>query len=311
MHGLIVVGVVGAALALGGCGSKKDGAPVEKAATAADTAKAEEVKKQQDALLQRRAQLQRERKQVEAETADLVKQREARAAEGKDTAELDKEIEERESRAAKIEEENTEIDKKADEQFAQLMAAAGADTSKREAAIALREGALARREEQMNERWAMLNAKERELNKRDREQCSAPTTTIVERVEVPRGTKYSKRDVEKSLKAARREMAEKGILSSDLSGQAQSWEKESMAAMADGDYGKAKLLADQLNSYVESVKVDRGFVSAKFSRLNAAIGKKQLTSEQKALFEGATSDIGDGKYGAANSKLNKLWASIR
>ena len=92
-------------------------------------------------------------------------------------------------------------------------------------------------------------------------------------------------------------------------------ESEAVGAMKDGDYGKAKFAADQLMATVESVKIDRAFIAAKIGRLNGVVKGKTLGAGAKKevdeLFRSATADYGDGRFPAANGKLNKIYALVR
>ena len=188
---------------------------------------------------------------------------------------------------------------------------------RREAQVAARERDFSRREQTMAGREAELAARERDLAKREREMCSAgTTTTIIREVEPPTpGKRYNKRDVEPVLARARRHMAEKGLLSSDLPAQARALEKEATESMAEGDFGKAKFAADQFLAVVDGVRIDKGFIAGKISRLNAAVKGKTLAAgvggQVDGLFREATADYGDGKFSGANGKLNRIYALIQ
>jgi hypothetical protein len=86
--------------------------------------------------------------------------------------------------------------------------------------------------------------------------------------------------------------------------------------MADNNWGKAYLAAAQLAATVDAVKVDRNFISAKYTRLNNRVtagGKldegttSQLTEGMKEVLQ----KYGDGDFAAANRKLNQLWSLMR
>ena len=160
-----------------------------------------------------------------------------------------------------------------------------------------------------------LAEREKAQARREKETCGVgTTTTIVQQVDGSKGSKYTKRDVEPVLQKARRKMNDKGMLPTDLPSPAQALEQEAVAAMKDGDYGKAKFAADELYATVDSMKIDKAFISAKIGRLNAAMKGKSLDGDRKkeadALFRGATSDYGDGRFPSANGKLNKIYALI-
>ncbi|MFH0900384.1 MAG: hypothetical protein V2A73_07125 [Pseudomonadota bacterium] len=186
------------------------------------------------------------------------------------------------------------------------------DMADREAAVAIREREFARREQAVARREADLALRERDFTKREKEMCGPQITTIVQ---APSGSRYGKGDVEPTLIKARNAMSAKGILASDLPAPASGLEKEATSAMQKGDYGKAKFAADQLLATVESVKIDGDFITAKIRRLNKIVQRTKLGDQQRedtlALFREATSDYGDGRFAAANGKLNRIYALVR
>jgi hypothetical protein len=127
-------------------------------------------------------------------------------------------------------------------------------------------------------------------------------------------SRYSRKDVEPLLSSARRKMTEKGLLASDLPSPVRDLEREAAAAMSDGDYARARFAADQLVATVESVKVDKAFIMAKIGRLNGAIKAAGLPEDSRRqadeLFRDATADYGDGRFTAANGKLNRIYALL-
>ncbi len=310
----LVLALVGA----GGCGAKKKAAPTDQAAVADLAAKTEDLKKDEEDVVSRRDELQRARKKISTDRAALQEKRKQVAAAGGDVAAVDKEEADLADREQSLVDQENTLMSKYDALMAKyesLSTPAGTgdkdDTARREAGMAVRESSVAKREDRLAEREKELADRERELAKREKETCGAGTTTIVQQVPTPpAGSRYTKKDVEPVLQRARRKMAEKGLLGADLPAQASELEKESTAAMAEGDYGKAKFAADQLYATVDAIKIDKAFVSAKIGRLNAAMRGKQLTAEQQQLFQGATADIGDGKFAAANAKLNRIYASL-
>jgi len=138
-------------------------------------------------------------------------------------------------------------------------------------------------------------------------------TTIIQTVDA-KGSKYDKKDVEPTLKKARAVMSDRGILPSDLPGNVRELEKEATAAMADADYGRAYLAANQLFKTVSVLPIDRGFIQAKSARISGvAKGKKLDGGAQKQvddLFADATSKFVDGDYKGANKKLNAIWSLV-
>ena len=203
------------------------------------------------------------------------------------------------------------------QKYAEATTVAGAaeGVSRREASIAVRERDVARREEAFAKRESELSGREKELAARERDSCGAGTTTIVREVGPSAGTRWTRVDVEPVLQRARRRMGDKGVLVADLPSQAASLESEATRAMTQGDYGRAKLAADQLLVSVEAVRVDRAFVSAKIGRLNATVKAKPPSAaargEVDELFRQATADYADGKFPAANTKLNRIASLVK
>ncbi len=180
----------------------------------------------------------------------------------------------------------------------------------REVAAAAREEKVARREAEFAAREKDIAAREAELNKG----CQGGGSTVIVQggpVETPKGTKYNKKDVEPTYEKALKILSQKGILDSDLPPGVANLKDDTRKAMEAGDYGKAKYTADQLLAVANGLKVDRGFLSAKFARVSARMKGKTLSSEGKSLFEEATENYGDGKFPSANSKLNKIIAMLK
>jgi hypothetical protein len=316
----VLVEMVALAPACGNKGAKQQ--KPDQSAVDNITATTEDLKKEEDDVLSRRDELSRARKQITSDRAALDEKRKQVVAAGGDTSAVDKEAAEIADREQKLSEQESTLDTKIDALMAkyQSMAAPAPsgtdDATRREAGMAIRERDVATREARLAEREKDVSAREKALADWDREKCPGTTTTIVQQASIPAvtpppaGSRYTKKDVEPILQHARRKMAEKGLLEVDLPAQAAELEKESTAAMADGDYGKAKFAADQLFATVDAIKVDKTFVSQKIGRLNAAMKGKQLTPEQQQLFQSATADIGDGKFASANAKLNKIYSTI-
>jgi hypothetical protein len=78
---------------------------------------------------------------------------------------------------------------------------------------------------------------------------------------------------------------------------------------------RAKYDADQLLGTVEEIKIDRSFISAKMSRLAAAMHGRKLEGDKRkeveSLFQDATANYGDGKFPQANTKINRLFAMLK
>jgi hypothetical protein len=272
-------------------------------------------------VLARRDTIAAERKKVAEDRAALHEKRQKILSEGGDVTSVAKEEEALADREAALADEEAQLNTKIDtllSQYQEMSVAQGAgnDVARREASMAVREKEVARREDAIARREAELASRERAQAQREKETCGTPAvTTIVQAAPPPKGTKYNKRDVEPVLAKARRKMSDKGLLMSDLPAPAQGLEAEATSAMAEGDFGRAKFAAEQLYATVDSMKIDKSFVVAKINRLNSAMKSKQLAAgprkEADDLFRGATGDYGDGKFSAANSKLNKIYSLLR
>jgi len=267
-----------------------------------------------DALLKSRQELQDEQAKLDAERAEVVQK-------GGDTTEIDKKKEELATQQEKLESEESAILDAFERQLTELaaMKVAGADQSAqvaaRESSMATREKTIASREERVASREAALADRERRLAVRERDTCGAggAATTIIQTVDA-KGSKYTKRDVEPILRRAREAMAKKGVLAADLPAPAQGLEREATQAMGEGDFGSAYLAARTLGATVESIKIDRAFISAKIGRLSQRMkGVKLEDGKQKQvddLFADATARYGDGDFTGANRKLNQIYAMI-
>jgi hypothetical protein len=274
-----------------------------------------------EALIARRDALLKSRQSLKDQQAALVAEREKVVQAGGDTAELDRKVEELRTQEAALSSQESDIVEQLMEERKTLLAAAtgGADATAqvavREQSMAGREKTVAAREDRVAQREAALAERERALGIREKETCGAGAvpTTIIQTVDA-KGSKYGKRDVEPLLKKARGVMGDRGILATDLPGNVRELEKEATSAMADADFGRAYLAANQLYKTVLSLKIDKAFIQAKSARISAAAkGKKLEGRGQKQvddLFADATSKFVDGDYRGANKKLNAIWSTI-
>jgi hypothetical protein len=265
-----------------------------------------------EALLARRDSLLASRVELRSKQAELAERRQAIREKGGDTSELDREVEALAAReSALATEEKSLLDRLLGERQAMVSALAASrsgGTAGREAAVASREKDLARREKGLAEREAQLSQREQSLATKWKESC-APTT-IVQAAPLPRGTRYSRRDVEPLLSRARDEMNKKGLLRSDLPEPARELETEATRAMARGEYGQARFAANQLLVTVRATAVDKAFIAEKIRRLNAALKDQRLTPAVEKLFRDATENVADGHFASANRKLNRIYGSI-
>lgn len=271
-----------------------------------------------DALLASRTKLREEREKIAVERRELTER-------GGDTEELDRRADELLAQEKELGSEESSLN----QLFGQLvsqrremidaLASAGSESSRvaaRESTMAAREKDLASREDRLAKREKELADRERAQALREKETCgvAAAPTTIIQTIDA-KGSKYTKKDVEPLLSKARKSMSKKGVLDADLPDPAQRLESEATKAMADGDYGKARFAAAQLLATVDSIKIDKAFIAAKISRLSRSMkgvkleGSKQ--GEVDSLFQEATANYGDGAFGDANRRLNKIYGIIR
>jgi hypothetical protein len=322
--------VLAASLAWAICVAGASGCKDDKSGSAEGAKKAvaasEAIGKQEEDMLARRDALLNTRKKLKEKRAELRTKYAAIRAKGGDTKELDKEANALSAQETKLVEEESKLNGKLTELIEKRKAMInslassvsnnpGAQLAGREAALASRESAVARREKSVGDREAALAKREREMAIRWKESCAvgAVPTTIVQTVDA-KGSSYTKRDVEPLLKRARRDMSRKGIRNSDLPGPVRSLEKEATKAMKKGDYGRARFAAAQLVATVRSIRINRAFVAAKIGRLSAVMkGKKLSAAKQRKvdkLFKEAIAYHGDGRFRRANSRLNRIYATI-
>ena len=137
---------------------------------------------------------------------------------------------------------------------------------------------------------------------------------VVVQAAAPRGANYTRAEVEPLLSKARANMSKKGLMISDLPGQAQGLEGEATKAMANADWGRAYLAAAQLAGNVDAIKVDRDFVRSKMLRLNARVSSAKLSESANATMIAGLQEVSDkytsGDFAAANRKINLMFASL-
>ncbi len=137
---------------------------------------------------------------------------------------------------------------------------------------------------------------------------------VVVQAAAPKGANYTRGEVEPLLSKARANMSKKGLMPSDLPGQAQGLESEATKAMADADWGRAYLAAAQLSGNVDAIKVDRDFVRNKMLRLNARVSSAKLSESANAAMSAGLQEVSDkytsGDFAGANRKINLMFASL-
>jgi hypothetical protein len=305
---------------LAGCpkGKAVDVAPI--------SAEDDALKKSEADLLGQRGALQRERKKLTDARAELVDRRKQLGHDSTGQSAIDdeeKKLADQESQLSSKEDElNTKLDELLKQReglmqkvTAQVAGAGNADplerAARREKDVATREKDVASREKDVATREHDLADREAKQAKREKETCSAQPVQI----EVPKGLKYSAKDVEPTYKKALKIMSERGILSADLPPGQERLVEETRESMKKGDYVRAKYDADALLAAVEAIRIDRNFISSKMARLAAAMRGKKLEGDQRkkveSLFQEATANYGDGKFPKANGEINTLFAMLR
>ncbi|MCW5802396.1 MAG: hypothetical protein KIT31_08415 [Deltaproteobacteria bacterium] len=304
--GLLITLVIALAT---GCKGKSEADPSSQAPDPAAIKAQQELMARRDELVAKRQKLEGERDKLDAEI-QKVKEK------GGDTSELAKQRDALDSQLKDQTSEFTNLTSKLDQVVAQGGVAA------REAGMSTRETNMSTREKNVNalavslaDREERLAQRERDLAQREKETCGVGGSVIVQQVAAPRGENYTRKDIEPLLNRARATIAKKGLLPNDL-GPAANLEGESTKAMADNNWGKAYLAAAQLAATVDAVKIDRNFISAKYTRLNNRVtaGGKLDESTTSQLTEGMKEVLqkyGDGDFAAANRRLNQLWALMR
>lgn len=287
--------------------------------------------KRERKLLQRRGSLQRERTRLRDKRAALASKRATlQADDDKGRAELEQE----ESKLAKLEaslvQQEIGVNKKLQALLTEksnLVEKLSADSKnataremlvgRREYSLSLREKDLARREAELARREKALAAREQALAARQANIC--PGRGAVQVVQAPAssggGGSYTRKDVEPVFRAALSAMRKKGILTADLPPGVDRLVTETRHGVSKGEYTRAKYAADQLLATVRKMKIDRAFIGAKIGRLSKVIRRTSLAGERRrkvnSLFQQATANYGDGRFIAANSKLNRIYGLLR
>lgn len=284
--------------ALGGCKNKGDAdAAPDPAAVKAQ----QELIARRDKLLEARKKLQSDKEKLDAEIAEIQAKGGDATEQLKKKAELDAELEsQNESLLALV---NSKVDAigKAADKTAQVAA--------READLASRERSVAEREARIAERERALAVRDAESAARWKDSCSVGAPTIIQAAS-PKDGKYTKSDVSALIRKAKRAMAKKGLINSDLPGPAQGLESDAASALDGNDTSKAYFAAAQLVATVDSISINRQFIQAKTARLSAqAKGTKvdEATNRQLADILGdVMQKYNDGDFSAANRRLNQL-----
>jgi len=190
----------------------------------------------------------------------------------------------------------------------------------REHGIALREKAVASREKSVAVRENALNEQYRKIVDYKAKKC-AVSTTMITSIAAPSmpsgggGGNYSKADAKAAFARAMATMAAKGIRVSDLPSGFSKFIGNIRTYIRKKEYARAKIGADQLRGTLRSIKINRGFVGAKMGRLAGYIRRKKLSAAKRdkvnKLFVQVTTAYNDGRFSAANHKINKIYGVIR
>jgi hypothetical protein len=300
--GILVILCLGAGLT----GCKNNG----EANTASDP---EALKAQQeliarrDKLLDARKKLQAERDKIELEIKDIEATGTDASEQKKKLAELDSQLET--STSDLISMVNGKLD--AIKQTGDKAAAMAG----REAEIAARERGIAEREARVAEREKMLVQRDFEAGQRWKDTCNAGGTPLIIQQAAPKSGNYTNRDVSALIQKAKNAMGKKGLINSDLPGQAQGLEGEASKAMNENDMSKAYFAAAQLVATVDAIQINRAFIQAKTARLSAQVKATKLDEQTNKELADILGDVmnsyNNGDFGAANRRLNNLASKLK
>ena len=306
------------------------GCPKEKPVDVTPITQAEaELQKNEGELIGQRGALQKERQKLAEQRAEIIDRREKLGHDSAGQAALDDEEKKLQARETDLVQQESQVNTKLDDLLKMrgelvqratsvVATAPGADplerAARREQSVASREKDVAKREADLAEREKAFAEREKAQAKREKDTCGG-VVVAPQKIELPKGLHYSAHDVEPIYKKALKLMDERGILTADLPPGASHLVDDTRDSMKKGDYVRAKYDADQLLATVEEIKIDRGFISAKMSRLASAMHGKKLEGDKRkevdGLFQEATANYGDGKFPQANSRINKLFAILR
>ncbi len=277
------------------------------------------IKLREDALKGEQSQLSERIKELASgrAAADLEHRRRlddelerARAAQD----ELGKRVQKLQQQKAQMVEQRTVL---APEQQGSAVSVREAMVAAREARLSSREGAVAGREAELAAREKALLAKEAALADRPAPAqpivaAAAPLAARVDQAsfrEVP-----SREVVESRHKKLLAEMDARGLLVSDLPGEAQPLNADIHAARKNGDYARASDLLTDLSRGIARLRIDQRFVEQKMVRLQSLRAAARLREGQKSEVEGLLRDVtgsySDGQYERANRGLNRIAAIL-
>lgn len=189
---------------------------------------------------------------------------------------------------------------------------------RRESSVAQREREIAKRETELASRERGLADREQVLATRQARLCGGVPSNFSGFDRLPpasaKSTNVSAKDVEPVLRKVRTLMQKKGVHTADLPAGLDRAMTETRHAISRGDYATAKQAADQLLRAVRAMKIDRNFIGTKIRRLSSLLKRNPPRQAQREsvqqLFQQATAEYSDGRFGSANRKLNKIYALL-
>ena len=320
MKRLLAVGLVG----LLGCDPPRpSGTPDE--LTIVVQADRRELDAQDKALKQREDALKGEQQQLDARIKELAQSRSAADLEHRQR--LDTELE----RAKGLQDElglrvqKLQQQKAAMEVQRTVLSVPGGQ--QQSSAVSVRESMVAAREARLSSREAALAGREAELAAREKAVAArqeppriappavAASSLALGAVEPAVAREIPTREaIEARHKRLLAEMGTRGILVSDLPGEAQPLNADVFAARRRGDYARAADLLAELGRGMQQLRVDQRFVEAKMVRLQSVRASARLHDGQKGeveqLLRDVTSSYSDGLYEKANKGLNRIAAIL-
>jgi hypothetical protein len=292
------------AVATSGCKGKGD---AEAAPDPAALKAQQELLARRDKLLEQRQELQEKREKVNVEIQQIEQQGGDASAKKKEKADLESQLDN--STATELQNLNTKLDtmKQTGDRSAQI--------ATREAEVANRESGVASRERNLAEREKSLIQRDSDLAQRWKDSCATASAPVIIQQAPAKGGNYSKKEVSDLIARARSAMAKKGVLNADLPGPAQTLEDTAAHALADNNTDKAYFAASQLVGMVDTITVNRAFIQAKMTRVQAQLkSSKQddaTTQQLSGILKEVIQNFGDGDFNAANKRLNQLVSQLR
>lgn len=280
-----------------------------------------EIEQQERALHEREEALKGEKARLDGRIAELSKGLQA-AADASQRARIEEELRREQELSSQMVAKETLLAAQKTQVEVQRQGGAGADPQ-RLAGVASREAKVAEREAEISQREKELAAREKGLHELTEKLAQTeaqlvaqlktapavqPPAPPAQGKEVPRAQQLDQRH-----KKVLAEIAERGILITDLPQDDQPLNAEIWAARRQGDLARAWDLVGELQKALLRLKVDQRFVEQKMERLQGARSSAKVSGPQRTeidkLLREVTSAYSDGKYETANKGLNRI-ASI-